>query len=316
MKRGVALDSTVDEAHYRRVMVWSVNILVVLTLLLFAWPVGAEEVRSLGSSIELRDLVVSADHRYEDAQGVKLDFRYRVGRVNTEKALYLVAHVSEEGGAKVGSLSTSAVFRDREGFLHGKKQLLTVPRNRWREGSIFIPYYAMKLAPGSHRIRLEFDAVSDVGSCKTGERPRRIRVRGENEATVSITKPPYKMVQLLVQRIDVAQVPTDTALLLRWKVRPDLQWRLRVRAGAGGVVHTSDTRDNSYSGRWKQYSPAFPLSHGDRLSIIVQDEDFMGDDELGVMKVTLNDLLSHDSSSLPLKGGSVRSLVLGPVKAH
>lgn len=265
-------------------------------------------------AVEVRHLKIDTDHRLEDVRGLHIGLRYRVGAVEVEKALFLVARVFTSGGAKVKTLAKSAAFRDRnDGALHGKKQLTTVPRGAWRETSIFIPFYAMKLTPGVHKLGLRFEAVSDPGKCKFGERPRLVRIIGDNQTNVELTKPPYKLIQVLVSSTKVVEEAADVSLW-PWRARPDLKWRLRFRAGAGGVMHNSKVRDDTYSASWNQYSPEFPFSQGDLLSLSILDQDVMSHDELGILKLSLDDLIKLRSHPHPLKAGKISSLVLGSIK--
>jgi hypothetical protein len=266
-------------------------------------------------SIEIRRLTVDGDARLEDVRGVGIGLEYRVGSVEVDKALFLVARVSV-GGRKVGSLVSNVAYRDgNDGSLHSKKQLVTVPRRAWRQTSLFVPFYAMKLAAGPHELGVDLEAVSDPGQCKTGERPEIVRIVGERSAAVSITKPPYELVQILVRRVDVAEEAADSSIW-PWRTRPDLAWRARLQAGAGGVLFTSEVRDDTYSASWSQYSPEFPLSQGDRLTLSVIDRDVMGHDTLGSVKLTLDDVLGRGEGATSLSAGKVSSIVLGRVKVR
>jgi hypothetical protein len=271
---------------------------------------------SLGDRIEVQRLAVEPAAQREDAHGLNIGLRYRVGAVEVEKALYVVARITMANGSKVTALAKSAAFRDRnDNSLHGKKQITPVPRGTWRETEIFIPYYAMKLAPGDHQLTVRLEAVSDPGQCKFGERPRLVPVIGKNQSSFTLTKPPYKMVQLLIRSANVIEEASDVSLW-PWRARPDLKWRLRFRAGAGGIMHSSKVRDDVYSAGWKEYSPEFPFSQGDLLSLSVLDQDVMSHDELGTVKLSLQELLDLRQNPRPLKAGKVSSLVLGPIKAR
>jgi hypothetical protein len=275
-----------------------------------------------GEAVEIRDLSLDPDARLEDARGLSIVLRYRVGTVEADKALYLLARIGE-GGARVKALAESASLRDRnDGSLHGKRQIVTVPRGAWREASMFVPFYAMKLAPGAHRLDVKLEAVSAPGNCKTGELPHLIPIIGDAGAQVAITKPPYKMIQVLVRRIEVDDRAADVSIW-PWRARPDLRWRLRVQAGAGGVMHSSEVRDDVRVATWTKHARPFPLSQGDLLTISVLDQDVMGHDELGRVKVSLDELLSFGPSThlearvdRDAGGPKVLDLELGPVKVR
>lgn len=298
-------------------------ILAAAALLVSARGAHAEDgAARLGAAVEIDELRLDPDARLEDALGLSIAFRYRVGTVEADKALYLVARLGE-GGARVKALVESASLRDRnDGSLHGKRQLVTVPRGTWREASTFVPFYAMKLSAGQHRLDVKLEAVSSPGSCKTGERPHLIPIVGDESAQVAITKPPYKMIELLVRRIRVDDLAAD-ASIWPWRARPDLRWRLRIQAGAGGVMHSSEVRDDVREATWTKHSRPFPLSQGDLLTISALDRDVMGHDELGRVKVSLDELLALGQSTHlqgRLDGGAggpkVLDLELGPVKAR
>lgn len=280
-----------------------------------AWGESSQEQAPyLGAAIEVQGLVVDSDTRAGDARGLKLSFRYRVGRVASDNALHIVGYFTSKRGQKVRALVEDKAYRDRDGFLHGKEQLLTVPRNVWKQGSLFIPFYAMDLAEGRHALSLHFTALSDTGSCKAGRPPRAVKVIGQTSVALELTKPPFKLVQMLVRHVTVAEEPTDVSLFRPRKRRPDLTWRLQFRDGQEGVIHSSKVRDDTYDARWTQYTSEFPFSRGDRLTLTVLDEDVMSHDQLGSIKLTLDQLLEHGKSSTPLKVGTSSKVTLGQVK--
>lgn len=297
---------------------------IVAAALAVAWRGARAEAgdEPRGAAVEIRDLRLDPDARLEDARGLSIALRYRVGAVEADEALYLVARLGE-GGARVKALVESASLRDRsDGSLHAKRQLVTVPRGAWREASMFVPFYAMELAPGPHRLGVKLEAVRAPGSCKTGERPRLVPILGQGAAEVSITKPPYKMIQVLVRRVAVDDRAAD-ASIWPWRARPDLRWRLRVQAGAGGVMYSSEVRDDVRVATWTKHSRPFPLSQGDLLTISVLDQDVMGHDDLGHVKVSLDELLAlGPATHLEARvegeaaGPKVLDLELGPVTAR
>ena len=82
-------------------------------------------------------------------------------------------------------------------------------------------------------------------------------------------------------------------------------------------MHSSSTHDDTYSASWKRYSPPFPFSQGDRLTIAVLDQDVMSHDRLGSVSLTLEDLQKHGGGAAPLAAsskGSITSLVFGALK--
>ncbi len=284
-------------------------------LALWSVPALAQGERPLrGAAIQIKELRLDADARSTDVRGLALEFRYRVGRVETDKALFLVARLTDERGRRVASAVDDWSFRDRDMNLHGKTQLLTVPRYSWHRGTIFVPFYAMKLAPGPHRLSLSFEGVSDVRACKSGGQPDRIEVIGAEGAAVDLVKPPYRMVRMMVRRIEVVEKNTDAVFASRLS-RPDLAWRAFFQLDLHkGKVHSSSTRDNSFRGAWNQYTEPFPFSEGDRLTLTVIDRDVMSHDLLGRFRLTLDQLTRE--GGLTLDGGSVTELVLGPSKVR
>ncbi len=298
----------------RKLTVWWLLSGLLGASLLVAAPTRAEQVRYLGAAIEVRDATIEPNSSLGGARGLTVSFRYRVGRITMDKALYLVAHFSTAQGKKVGALVRNKAFRDREGSLHGKTQLVTVPRNSWRKASLFVPFYAMKLAAGEHHLSVHLSALSDTGACKSGRPPRPVKVIGEARAKVSMTKPPYKFIELLVRQVQVATEATDVSLFRARKARPDLQWRVGFAESAGGILHTSKTRDDTYLANWTEYTTPFPLSEGDRVTISVLDRDVVSHDHLGSVTVSLKELVQRGPSSAPLKNSNVHRLILGSVK--
>lgn len=283
-------------------------------LALSTWlaPAQAEDAPLRGAAIQLKELRIDAEARSTDVRGVSVDFQYRVGRVSADKALFLIAHFADERGHKVVSAVSDWAFRDQQMDLHGKTQLLTVPRYSWQHASLFVPFYAMKLAPGPHRLTLSFEGVSPAQSCKSGGQSRRIEVQGGQGAAVELVKPPFKMVQLLVQRVEVVEESTDPPIPPR-KARPDLAWKAFFQLDLHkGKVHSSETYDDRFVGTWKLYSTPFPFSEGDKLTLTVIDRDLLSHDLLGSFSLSLDDLIR--AGRTPLSGGSVKRLILGPTK--
>lgn len=282
-----------------------------------AWGEASQEQASyLGAAIEVQGIVVDTNRRVEDTLGIRLSFRYRVGRVTSDKALHLVAYLASKRGQKVRTLVEDKAYRDRDGFIHGKEQLLTVPRNVWKQGTLFVPFYAMDLGEGRHALSLNLTALSDTGSCEAGRPPRAVKVIGQTSADIGLTKPPFKRVQILVRHVTVAEEPTDISLFRSRKGRPDLTWRLQFKAGREGVIHSSKVRDDTYDARWSQYTSEFPFSQGDRLTLSVLDEDVISHDSLGSIKLTLDQLLEQGSRSTPLKVGTSATVKLGQIKVR
>lgn len=289
--------------------------MLVLVTCASASAAGQEEPPPLGrAAIQIDRVEVDPAARSGDVRGVSVSFRYRVGRVDTDKALFLLAFFDEVRGLRVKSAVSDWAYRDRRMNLHGKTQLLTVPRFTWHEGSLFVPFYAMKLAPGPHRFALSFEGVSDTRACQTGGRPQKLEVRGGRDVVVDTVKPPYKMVQLLVSRVHVVEKATD-ALFPSRRARPDLAWKAFFQIELHkGIVHSSPTRDDSYTGAWTVYTDPFPFSEGDQLTLDIIDRDVLSHDLLGRFGFSLEDLTSRGDKTLPLHRDAVTSLVLGPMK--
>jgi hypothetical protein len=281
-----------------------------------------EDAAPLGSAVELRDVSVDPDRRVGDVRGLGVDVRYRVGRVGVDSALFLVAHLEAEGGRRVASLVKSAAVRDRDGLLHGKAQLLTVPRNAWREASLFLPFFAMDLDAGPHRLALRFSALANTGACQAGRPPQRVKLVGETRAAAAFTKPPFARVRLLARRVEVAPEATDVGLPGGRGERPDLRWRLGYRTASGAgpaasggevVLHESEVRDDTFVGTWAEPSPPVPVSEGDRLTLVVVDRDLARDDRLGEIQLSLDELRGPGPPRLG-PNGAVRAVELGPVE--
>lgn len=289
-----------------------------------ALPAGrarGEEPVTLGSAVELRDVAVDPDRRVGDVRGLGIDVRYRVGRVGAGSALFLVAHLETDGGRRVASLVKAAAVRDRDGLLHGKAQLLTVPRGTWRAASLFVPFFAMDLDAGPHRLALRFSALAATGACQAGRPPQRVKLLGETRVAAAFTRPRFARVRLLVRRIEVAPRATDVGLAGARRGRPDLRWQLGYRTtvvaapgqpGGEVVLYESEVRDNTFVGAWAEPSQPVPVSEGDRLTLEVVDRDLARDDRLGRVELSLDELL-RPGPPPALADGAVRSIELGRV---
>lgn len=267
-----------------------------------------------GADIQLKSIEIDADSRNRDVRGITISFRYRVGRVDTDKALFLLAFLDEGHGQLVKSTVEDWAFRDKLMNLHGKTQLLTVPRYTWQEGSLFVPFYAIKLPEGRHRLTLDFAGVTKTQSCTSGRRPQKLEVIGGEDAHVEFVKPPHKMVKLAVKRVEVVEKATDGLGATR-RGRPDLAWKAFFQLGLHkGKVHSSKTRDDSYVGTWERRSGPFPFSEGDKLTVTIIDRDVLSHDLMGSFNFTLDELIGATRSAEPLSGGAVERLVLGNVE--
>ncbi len=266
-----------------------------------------------GADIQLKAIKVDPDSRDTDVRGITISFQYRVGRVDTDKALFLLAFLDEGYDEHVKSTVEDWAFRDKQMNLHGKTQLLTVPRFTWQRGSLFVPFYAIKLPAGRHRLTIDFSAVSDTRSCTSGRRPQKLKVIGGEDVHIEFVKPPHKMVQIVVRRVEVVEKATDGLGATR-RGRPDLAWKAFFQLGLHkGKVHSSKTRDDSYVGTWTRKSDPFPFSEGDKLTLSIIDRDVLSHDLLGSYTFTPDELIEAPRSARPLKNGAVERLELGAI---
>ena len=88
---------------------WGSLLLALLAFLVPA-PLRAEPSQPLGHAIELKGVQVDPGFLLDDVRGLKVDFSYRVGRVDTEKVLDLVVHATTRVGERTVTTVTGAVF--------------------------------------------------------------------------------------------------------------------------------------------------------------------------------------------------------------
>jgi hypothetical protein len=276
------------------------------------------------AAVEIDSLKVQVPARQGDSLGLALSFRYRVGRVDGEKPLFLgvtfnhrasgggdhvatpnrgkgAAHGGAEGAThKVAAATTIDDFRDRDGLLHAKTQLLAIPRNRWREGSLFVPFFAMKLRPGAHQLTAQLSARSDAGACKAGSTPEPIRVLGDSSLNVAFTKPAAQTVRLKVTRAELP--PTATDIGPGQRSRPDIQWRLIIRGESAHLLHVSVPLRDRFAGHWSRPTPPFVWSQGDHPTLVVMDHDVVRHDLLGQVSLHYSLLKRLHAGPVELSG--------------
>jgi hypothetical protein len=250
------------------------------------------------------------NRRQGDVHGVLISFSYRAHLVGDDPAVVLEVRLRGAKGRPVRAAVASPALRDRSGHLRVTVSLEVSAGEGQSLAQAFVPFYAMDLDPGPHRLDLGLKAL---GLTQAGLEQRPVEVRGGKAVAVTITKPPFRMAQLGVRRVEVEPDAYDAALARPRKARPDLAWRLSYKGMLPGVVFTSRTQSDRYEATWQQQAPPFPFCEGDVLTLQILDADFVDHDVIASFPFTLEQLGQAGVADEPLRRGKVRILELTPV---
>jgi len=173
---------------------------------------------------------------------------------------------------RVASLVKSAALRDRDGLVHGKAQLLTRPRNEWREASLFVPFFAMDLGAGSTPARApllrarQHRRLHGRAAAAPGQARRRVpRGGGVREAALragAAPRPPRRGRPGGDRRRRPGVAPGPP----RPPVAAERPHHRRARRRREVVLFRSKVRRDTFAGDWTEPSPPVPVSQGDRLT--------------------------------------------------
>ncbi|MEM7039543.1 MAG: hypothetical protein AAF570_21390, partial [Bacteroidota bacterium] len=166
--------------------------------------------------------------------------------------------------------------RDSVRVFHGRQQIA------WRDETLFIPYYAIAVGEGRHKLQLELH----VRDLKTG------RVVGKSDPLpFAFEKPEVQLFQVRLQDIyteetDDSGETWDYQFLNPREIQPDIRWGIK---RGDELVFQSDRQKNSthYEGDPEEdVTPHFSLSEGDHVTIFVYDFDMISfSDRIGTLSL-------------------------------
>jgi hypothetical protein len=258
--------------------------------------------------VRFDDVVVTPHRMEEGLSGVAIDFTRAVGEVPTPSvemriraelvdARGAALHQLDEAGADVGPMRAEIVD-----FAQGELRR-----------SLFVPFAGMKLPRGPAKLHASLHAwIAEEGKA--------VELEGVAPAAfdVSFEMPLLHSARFGVKRVEVEPGVYDGSSSVNHFSRPDLRWRVSHGSRREGVsfvsFFTSEARQDTFVARWKEQSRPFVVAPDDQLTLCVEDEDVLVEENIGCFGFTLDRAREEASAARPLQRGKIRALVLAPPK--
>jgi hypothetical protein len=263
--------------------------------------------------IQLKSVKAKGRAKNGQVSGVEVSFMYKLSGGSDRADTFLIGRLADSAGTPIKANPIFRAFQDDRGDLRCRDRLDSWSHGRWKQGSMFFPYFAMDLPPGEHMAKMTFEGQAEL---RREAPPEPVKLEGATSPEIGFTKPPAKMVRLGVKRVQVAEGRYDTLVFSRSRLRPELAWRVLFDMGRGhygGTIHTSSNVQDSYQAAWDEVAPEFPLCQGDHFTISVLDIDVSQNDVISRFTFSLDDLQKAAASGQPLTSGKVLELELGSV---
>lgn len=287
-------------------------------------PIADDEYR-------VRWLTVQPDQREHGVLGLRVSLRGADARNNLFGVRTAAALQQVVDGASVPlrAIRQARAYRNEQGELRAGRST--------HQHSLFFPYWALELEPGTHEVTVVALATRrEVRgfSARGPEVP--LRTVGNARYTLTVTIPERETVRASVRRVVVdkavyddtetgsmvAGVATGGATFLitsffpeRWK-RADPQWCV----GLGlQRIYCSIHRKDIERGAWNGYTPPIRLSRGDKLNVVVRDNDggrgvASTGDTIASFDLTTDEWRRQVKSRKPLSRKHLQQMWLAPLR--
>jgi len=140
-----------------------------------------------------------------------------------------------------------------------------LPKNIVNECFFFLPYYALKLEEGGHKLKIKLAVfIWDTVTCKYV--PSNSVISGSNEKHIVINKPATKNLQLFCSGVRIREIKAAS-----WDVGligyPDLVYKVSlVNRFVPDYILCSTEMQNAVSAAWIDYSQQITISEGDKIT--------------------------------------------------
>ncbi len=233
---------------------------------------------------------------------LKLDHRltYQGSKTANPASWNIAIEVEDEHGFPVRAIQQTMRYQSPDGDCAFDIDKI----RRKNHTDAFIPFYALDLPAGEHKLQLRVSATlqdSVDGPLKY------VDVVGKDLFAFSIIKPKTHRIQAFVKEVRVSEKNRkgkvwDSAFFNNGSA-PDVKFALVLAsAEVRDYVFVSTQHKNSFSGSWSDYSSEVMFSEGDEVILRVYDNDgFLNrDDTIGDKRFTLYQMISHTNRNVPI----------------
>ncbi|PLX11279.1 MAG: hypothetical protein C0594_03875 [Marinilabiliales bacterium] len=264
-------------------------IISVLFSLLWILPLYAQENTEF---LKIDKVKISKKILSKNISGIKLELTSKLVydkskyKLEKPKNASIKLYLRKPDGDTIQAIKASSNYKDYNGYFAASKSITTI------KTEVFIPYYALKLSEGEHK--LEYCLSAFVRDTSINQPQREISVKGEQTGEILIQKPPVENFKLVVRGVRVTKKDFKNK---EWDwglsgKEPDIKIKvLLINDYLADIVFSSTTMKNSFSAAWIDYSEPITISKGDKITIGVYDDDIMFDDKMGTITHSLPEFL-------------------------
>jgi hypothetical protein len=248
--------------------------------------------------------------------GLAVRFERTVGAMPQALPMTFVVELFDERDAPIRGLSGSA-----DGPIGKKTGDQAVSSNGV---VVFIPYLAMDLAPGPHRLhgRVRAEVAGPDGTRELPAAtpatfdfaftmPEIVSVRvGVREAVAArgVWDAAHRPLVEGLKGLRVDEIPTHYD-------RPDLRFHVVYSTSRDGQMfegrYTSPARDDAFEARWTELSQPFLAAPRDTFLVCIEDEDTVTPaEEVGCVTLTAESLKKHAAARTPLRDRKLERMIL------
>ena len=174
-----------------------------------------------------------------------------------------------------------------------------------------IPYYALDLPAGSHKLTLVF-----VGYVQNPIQNKiySVPIQGIKEVEITIQKPEVKKFKINIKELQISNFDSKGKYWDWPQGAPDLEYKIESNLKFGyDTRHSSGVKTNIYS--WKNYtiSDEIIISENDIITLGVYDSDAFKDDLAGSKSFTLEQLIEISEAKQSISFGTVDKCLIEAV---
>lgn len=228
---------------------------------------------------QFSDVEILPDQTYDGLKGIAIRCKLQVSEVTaTPSPVNYAIHcqVQDEDRQQLPATANAGRYADRDGMVRDSLAYSPTTQETGLDvHTMFLPYVAMGLGPGSQRISI----LVSLRNQSTGQV---VAYSGPHE--LRFTKPAMQLYRMAVDRIesyttDVDGETWDYKFLNARDIYPELIWSLR-RGNQLVFESPKQKNDTIYIGTQGDRSPWLWLSEGDRIHFYVHDFDLLGFSDL------------------------------------
>lgn len=284
-----------------------------LILLCLSAVLLAARTNAQNDTLFIQNLKITPDTTVAGIQGVtimfSIDYSYDTSYHETASPSYFSSNIEVYQNEKpVPAVSSTNAYK----LDNGNVGCDVFPNNRFfKEAFIHIPYYAMQLPEGQHKINIRFSATFSKPNTENSPE-KNVFVQFNEENTTSIKIPAKEYFKVLVNQTEAFQSDFDGRgwdYFLSERRPPDMKWKVvALGNNRNDYFYTSSKVRSSYTAEWTKYSEKICISKGDKIHILVVDNDPSYDDLIADICVTLEELIEISEKGKVFQVGKLSSV--------